>query len=246
MEDPKAYWKIRESRSILKDYMNPTAEDPYALKDISSHNSIIPCPFNFNQDTCSREGAYQVQGSGFLFGHNLLFAPFVPWMMVGDIFNATHLGVPMVLPHRLKGKLLHSYIDWDDLEEQQWVIHDFKKISRIRQDHRDIFHNNWYETHLKNIPYTSDPEVEAKPYIRFIPGEKAAIVIGNNNPDEDVNFKLNIEAEEFGFGEKAALQLTDLWNGKEETITVEQLLNYQIIVPKDKSPGGGVRVLLLN
>ncbi len=245
MENPQANWQVRKSRFVLKDYMNITAEDPYVLKDISSHNSMVPCPYNYDQDTCYREGAYQIQGSGFLFGHNLMFAPFVPWMMVGDLFNATHFGVPGVMHHRLRGKLLHSYIDWDDLEEQEWVINDFKKISSIRHDHNDIFHNNWHEAQLINIPSTSDPESLVKPYARFIPGEKAAIVLGNNDIEQDITFRLKIPLEELGFGDNEEMLVTDLWDGIVETVSVEQLGDIQITVPRDKSPGGGVRVLLL-
>jgi hypothetical protein len=245
MEDPKANWEPRESRYTLKDYLKSTADDPYALKDISSHNSMVPCPYNHFPDSCSQKGAYQIQGSRFLFGHNLLFAPFVPWMMVGELFNPTHYGVPGVLNHRLMGKMLHSYINWDDLEEQQEVINDFKKISNIRNDHMDVFHNNRYETNLVNIPFTSSPEIQAKPYARFIPGEKAALVIGNNNPEEDVTFMLNIPLEMLGFGDLKELLLTDLWTGKKELFPVDQLSDYQITVPRDKSPGGGVRVLLI-
>jgi len=245
MVDPMANWEPGESRYVLKDYKNSTAGDPYGLKDISSHNSMVPCPYNYNQDTCSREGAYQIQGSRFLFGHNLLFAPFVPWMMVGDLFNATHLGVPCVLPHRLKGKLLHSYIDWDDLEEQEDVINDFKKISFIRQEHTDIFHNNRYETHLLNIPYSSDPMIPVKPYARFIPGEKAAIIAGNNDTEKDITFRLKIPLEDLGFGTHTALKFTDLWSGMEKTVNAEEVKDVEIIVPRDKSAGGGVRVLLL-
>lgn len=245
MEDPKANWEPRESYYVLKDYLKPTAEDPYALKDISSHNSMVPCPYNFYPDSCSRKGAYQVQGSRFLFGHNLMFAPFVPWMMAGELFNATHLGVPGVLPHRLKGKLLHSYIDWDDLDEEVEVINDFKKISSIRTGHNDLFHNNSYETNLMNVPFTSTPEIQAKPYARIIPGEKAALVIGNNNPEEDATFRLNIPLEKLEFDDLKELLITDLWTGEKEMIPTDQLNDYRITVPRDKSPGGGVRVLLI-
>jgi len=246
MEDPQASWKLREAQyGTMKNYQNCTAEDPYAVKDISSHNSTVPCPHNYNPDTCSREGAYQVKGSRFLFGHNLMFAPFVPWMMHGEIFNATHLGVPGVMHHRLKGKLLHSYLDWDDVDEQQDVIIDFQKIGNIRRNHRDLFHNNWHEIHLKNIPYKSEPYVEAKPYVRYIPGVKAAIIIGNNSTINDATFNLQIPLEEIGLSNKSELTITDLWTGDVQTINLEKLLQYPVFVPRDKSPGGGIRVLLI-
>jgi len=246
MENPGQGWESYRNRyGFPKDYMNQRADDPYTVKDISNHNSTVPCPYNFNTDTCSREGAYQVQGSRFLFGHNLMFAPFVPWMMHGEIFNATHLGVPGVMSHRLRGKLLHSYLNWDDLEEQQDVIKDFQKISSIRRDHQDIFHNNWHETQLVNIPYTSDPVIDVKPYVRYIPGEKAIIVIGNNSTTHDVTFQLQIPLVKIGLDDRSEISVTDLWTGNMEIVSREQLKQYPISVPRDKIPGGGVRVILL-
>ena len=246
MEYPQASWKTRKARyGSMKDYLNPTSEDPYAVKDISNHNSTVPCPHNYYPDTCSREGAYQVKGSRFLYGHNLMFAPFVPWMMHGEIFNATHLGVPGVMFHRLRGKLLHSYLDWDDLDEQENIMEDFKKISHIRNEHKDLFHNNRHETHLLNIPYTAVPQINAKPYARFIPGKKAVIVVGNNDTTQSATFQLQIPLNDLGFGQRSELVVTDLWTGNTKPIRAELLSDYSIIIPRDKSPGGGVRVILL-
>ena len=109
-------------------------------------------------------------------------------------------------------------LDWDDIEEQKDVITDFQKISKIRKDHQDIFHNNWYETHLINVSYTSEPFIEAKPYVRFLPGKKAVVVIGNYNMTEDVTFNLHIPIEEIGFNDKTELTITDLWTGDIQSI----------------------------
>ncbi|MFC2123781.1 alpha-amylase family glycosyl hydrolase [Bacteroidota bacterium] len=245
MEDPMESWDKHDDLFGTLNYVNVAAEDPYRMKDISSHNSTVPCPHNHNPEECPREGAYQVVGSRFLWGHNLMFSPFVPWMMHGEVFNATHLGVPGVLSHRLKGKLLHSYLDWDDLDEQQDVIRDFMKIGNIRREHSDIFHNNRYETHLLNIPCTSAPQSDVKPYARFVPGEKAAIIIGNDNAVDDVTFLLQIPLEDLGFTGETEITLTDLWTGKEETLNPVKLKEYPITVPRDKSPDGGVRVILI-
>ncbi len=246
MEDPLFSWENPEAEyGSMKSFTNISTEDPYRVKDISSHNSKTPCAYNYNPGECPREGAYQVKGSRFLFGHNLIFAPFVPWMMHGELFNATHLVVPGLLNHRLNGKLLHSYLDWNDIDEQQDVISDFKRIINIRMNHKDIFHNNWHETNLINVPFTSNPYSNVKPYARFIPGEKAIIVVGNNNTVKDVTFRLQISPGKLGFSDEKEFTVTDLWTNSEKTVRVERLSDYPIVVPKDKSPGGGVRVILV-
>jgi len=246
MEDPRFTWQSPHAEyGSLYGFKNTTPEDPYRVKDISSHNSKTPCAHNYDPDKCPREGAYNIKGSRYLFGHNLLFAPFVPWIMSGDLFNATHLVVPGLIHHGINGKLLHSYIDWNDVNEQKDVIDDFIKIVNIRRDHKDIFHNNWYETNLLNVPNTSEPYSNVRPYARFIPGEKAAIVVANNSTKKDVTFKLRIPLDKMGFGGEKEFTVTDLWTGYEKIVGAEQLTGYTVVVPKDKSPGGGVRVILI-
>ena len=174
-----------------------------------------------------------------------MFAPFVPWMMHGEIFNATHLGVPGIFDYSVRGKLLHSYLDWDDLERQQDVVEDFMKIMNIRKEHKDIFHNNRYETNLINVPFASDRPSDAKPYARFIKGEKAAIVIGNPDPYRENTFRLNIPLADLGLADEKELVITDLWTGQSKSAVPQMLEDYSVEVPGDKQAGGGVRVLLL-
>jgi len=240
-------WERPEAEyGSMKSFENITPDDPYRVKDISSHNSKTPYAYNRDPDKYPREGAYQVKGSRFLFGHNLAFAPFVPWMMPGELFNATHLAVPGILNHRLNGKMLHSYIDWDDVQVHDDVVKDFRKIMTIRQENSDIFHNNWYETNLINVPCTSEPSSEVKSYARYIYGKKAAIVIGNNSTEKDVTFSLDIPVDRLGFKGIKELTVTDLWTGNKRKIQAEELKDLKVLVPKDRSPEGGVRVLLIS
>ncbi len=234
---------------LIKDgftFIETTADNPYLIKDISTHNSRVPYVENYNPETFPREGAYKIKGSRFLFGHNLLFAPIVPWMMVGELFNATHLPVPGIVGNRRQWKLLKSYLNWDNVEKQQDVINDFIRIVNIRKNNSDIFHNNLYETHLINVPFSSEPYSEVKPYVRFLPGKKAIVVIGNNDTEHDVVFNLEVPIEKLGFGNEEKLMVTDLWNDNEGIMSTKELLNYSIVVPKDKSPGGGVRAILVS
>ncbi len=246
MKDPMPVLADRASATpTLQPYASASAGDPYRVKDISSHNSMVPAPYNAADGDHAREGAYQLQGSRFLFGHNLMFAPFVPWMMHGELFNATHLGVPGVLGCGLQGKLLHCYLDWDDLDEQRDVITDFRKISQVRDDNSDIFHNNLHDSHVVDVPCTADPPSRATPYARFIPGNKAAIVIGNELTDQDVTFTLNMSLDELGLADTPRIQVSDLWTGTTELVDHDRLQRYQVVVPRDKAPRGGVRVLML-
>lgn len=246
MEDPKFSWESPAAEyGSLKGFHNTDVEDPYRVKDISSHNSKTPCAHNYDPEKYPREGAYNIKGSRYLFSHNLLFAPFVPWMMAGELFNATHLVVPGLLNHGINGKLLHAYLDWDDVNEQQDVIKDFIRIVNIRKNHTDIFHNNSYETNLMNVPSTATPYSNVRPYVRFIPGEKAIVVIGNNDTEHDITFNLRIPLKRLGFDNEQEYTVTDLWTGNKKNLRADQLADYSVMVPKDKSPGGGVRTILV-
>ncbi len=65
------------------------------------------------------------------------------------------------------------------------------------------------------------------------------------NEQQDVTFRLQISLDKFGFGDEKEFTVTDLWTDSEKTVGVEQLSDYLIVVPRDKSPGGGVRVILV-
>ena len=222
-----------------------TASDPYRCKEISGHNVGEPKDKGHAYNSSSpgeREGCYRVKGSRFIYGHNSMFAPMVPWMLPGEVFNATHLALPAA---NYSPKMLHSWLDWTEVESQPAVVEDFRKINKIREEHKDIFHNNMYETKLINVPCTSTPSSPVKPYARYISGKKAGIVIGNNSTTEDVIFKLEIPLAAMGMDGLSELAVTDCWANTTKTVAKSALNSHSILVPRDKATGGGVRVLII-
>ena len=224
-----------------------TENDPYRCKEISGHNVGEPkdecSAYNSNSGgSCGREGCYRVKGSRFIYGHNSMFAPMVPWMLPGEVFNATHLALPVT---DYNAKMLHSWLDWTDVESQKAVVDDFRKINKIRAAHPDIFHNNMYETRLINVPCTSTPASPVKPYARYISGRKAGIVIGNNSTTEDVTFKLEIPLTAMRMDGLNELKVTDCWASTTTRVASNALHHHSILVPRDKAAGGGVRVLII-
>jgi len=230
-----------------------SAKDPYRFKEISSHNCKLKWPHNVDRDKYPRQGCYQIQGSRFLFGHNYILAPYVSWMFAGEEFAASHLAVPSFLPglrkygHQIEvatpGKLLHAYLDWDDLERNQDVFQDMRKILNIRRAHRDVLHSRHHLTQLVNVPCKGTPDIKAKPYARFIRGKKAIVIVGNEGTTDDIAFTLNMPLARFGMDDATDLRVTDLWTGECRVLNKGQLGEYKVRVPKDKSPGGGVRAI---
>ena len=226
-----------------------TRNDPYRSKEISGHNVGEPHDkiqinaFNNPAVPGPREGCYKIKGSRFLYGHNSMFAPMVPIMMTGEVINATHLGLTKSLKNH--SKMLHSWIDWTDTLANKDVIDDFRKINEIRLANKDIFHFNMFETNLINVSSESVPASPVKPYVRFIAGKKAGIVIGNNSTTEDVTFKLHVPLREMGMNNTEEFYVTDSWTSETKKMKKSALENYPVLVPKDKSKGGGVRVIII-
>ena len=67
-------------------------------------------------------------------------------------------------------------------------------------------------------------------------------VLGGRATD-DVTFTLDMPLARFGMAAAADLRVTDLWTGERQVLNKGQLSEYEVKVPKDKSPSGGVRAI---
>jgi len=227
--------------------LTASPSDPYRRDEISGHNigeraDPIKCTANNSPHPGPREGGFKVKGSRFIYGHNSRFAPMVPWMLVGETFNATHLALPAL---DYTPKLLHTYLDWTEVDTYKDVVEDFRKIGQIRAENQDLFHNNIAETKLINVPCTSTPSSPVKPYVRYLVGKKAGVVIGNDSVTEDVIFTLQIPLGALGLDGGPDVSVTDCWTNTTKRVPIRELSQYAVTVPKDRSAGGGVRVLLI-
>ena len=54
---------------------------------------------------------------------------------------------------------------------------------------------------------------------------------------------MKIPLAQFGMGDAGDLRVTDLWTGERQALNEAQLGEYEVKVPKDKSPSGGVRAI---
>ncbi len=69
------------------------------------------------------------------------------------------------------------------------------------------------------------------------------MIVGNESTTDDIAFTLNMPLARFGMGDAGDLRVTDLWTGARQMLNKGQLSEYEVQVPKDKSPGGGVRAI---
>lgn len=199
-----------------------------------------------------------LKGSRARFGYYGIFAPYIPIFYSGDEFwfyrDSTFINkedIVVTTPYPLKtlpcikdwwdAWWAAAQIDWTLLEKEphRSMYLDCRKMLQIRKENQDIFHNDRSRIHL--ISLKSVPE-KPVPFVRFIPGEKAIIVIANDTKKtRTIRLEIPLQLLEMS-GEKELL-LTDLWNEQTKTIKTSQLKNYKITVPADFTPGGGVRLI---
>ena len=80
------------------------------------------------------------------------------------------------------------------------------------------------------------------PYARYIPGEKAIIIIGNDGNSE-VTFTIDIPLELMKMHGWDKYCVTNLWDDSTEIIKKEDMDTLKATVPADYTPGGGVRAI---
>ena len=69
------------------------------------------------------------------------------------------------------------------------------------------------------------------------------MIVGNESITDDIAFTLNVPLARFGMGDAGDFRVTDLWTGERQVLNKGQLSEYEVKVPKDRSPGGGVRAI---
>lgn len=113
-----------------------------------------------------------------LFGYN------IPLFMSGEEFNADQISLPG-LKQKLYGDgekggwLYGSWIQWEQLKDKEHsdMLIDVKKMIKIRRENSDLINNNRSTSNVINL--TKLPNEGLVPYARFVPGEKAIVVITN-------------------------------------------------------------------
>ncbi len=179
-----------------------------------------------------------------MFGYN------IPIFMAGEEFNADQVSLPNLARDLYGGGgpggwLYGSWIQWDQLNDQQHrdMLNDFKKVLAIRRENRDVLHADRAATHILRVPHS--PPCKPMPYVRFIPGEKAIVVVANSSHDEAEThvFTLDIPLADMGLNGNGSYRVTDLWRKQVSTVTEAELHNYKLSVPSASVVDGGGRAI---
>lgn len=228
-------------------------EPRYATMQISSHDEgIMMAAGNY----------YALRGSRFKFGYSAVFGYNIPLFFAGEEFNASAYPLPAVKKAMFDGYetdreveffdgnpgtdaggwLYGNQIDWSELEkpEHREMYEDCRQILHIRQENRDILHYDRRSTHI--LPVRCAPKSGSIPYVRYSPGEKAILIVGNETV-ADHDFILQVPLTQMGLEGFEQYRVTDLWTGDVRILEEKRLACLQVSVPGDYKKGGGVRAV---
>jgi hypothetical protein len=198
---------------------------------------------------------YTVQGSRHVMGYGVLFAPAIPIFMSGDEFDADYKPFPHHTPdlygkgEQGKGRWLYaSWLQWDQLKEERHLamLNDVKRMLEIRGNHTDLIHApspGGSNLNMKALPVTSNAEIPV-PYI-LSNGERAILIAGNpSNMDVEAEVKISLSLLDLP-KETKTIKVTELWpeEKKSQSLTIEELSDFQFTILADLQPGGGLHVV---
>ncbi len=198
------------------------------------------------------DNPYVAQGSRFVWGYGALFSGMVPIFMAGEEFGADYVPLPTLSPRLFGGDdpgkgtwLYGSMIQWDQLDqpEHRAVLDDVTRLIAIRKQEADILaaRPTYAEPNLLPLAYEGDIPVP-QPYLRWADGA-AILVAGNPSTEADVSMTVSLPLDDIGLGGHRLYNVRNLWTGTSETYTSADLLRLVITIPRDKTPGGGLRLL---
>jgi hypothetical protein len=189
---------------------------------------------------------YQLRGSRFEFAYKALFAPYIPLWFGGEEFNADQVNLPN-LRQGLYGEggpggwLYGSQLIWRQRRQpgKAAMLTDARRIIAIRRENREILHADRAATHIADVSATGNGPT---PYIRYLPGRKGILVLGNDDRSAPLIQRLDVPLDEIGLGGRTRFRVTDLFRCKASTMPRAELESLEVRIPPDATPGGGFRV----
>lgn len=212
--------------------------DRYSSVEVSCHDAGWKCPPG---------NYYVIRGSRFRLGYGALLAPQIPIFFAGEEFDADQIGLPK-LRRGLYGDggpggwLYGNRLEWRALDDPRRaaMLADARTLLRIRRENRDLLNGDGHACGLTRVG--AEPAGGPVPYARYIPGDKAIVIVGNDR-EEDVRVRLSLPLREMQLDGYRRYAVTELMTGRTTTWDEDRMSSYEITVPADGASGGGVRVL---
>ena len=240
-----------------------TTFSPAAWRDLVAQFAPSPC-FETLQFSCHDSGwesgpgnYFTLRGSRAWLGYAGVFGFQIPLFMSGEEFDEDPVvGLPDLTKNLYGGGgpggwLYGTQRQWAQLgnASKAAMLADASAMFAIARAHADVLHRDRCSTAIARVPVTPPPEAaeySAVPYARFIAGIKAVLVFANADTAADAHLTAAVPLADLGFASTPFFSLTDLYGGGgQRRVSAQQLAALDVVVPRDKTPRGGLAVLLL-
>ncbi len=188
-------------------------------------------------------------------------SPFIPLWLGGDEAWETPVEDVPLLQQDLFGQsgkpggwMYGSVRQWDDLQnptsKASLMAHDVATLLSIQQTHSDVLSKDTCgPSGIAEVPCSPPtPPGSLAPYVRFLFGTKAVVVVGNGGATP-ATLTLTLPLPAMGFAGKGPFTASFLYGGDGRqgnfTLTESDLKAFPAVIPGDFQAGGGVTVLLL-
>jgi hypothetical protein len=215
-----------------------TVLERFTSVEVSCHDAGWKCPPG---------NWYVVRGSRFRLGYGALFAPHIPIMFAGEEFDVDQVGLPD-LARDLYGSggpggwLYGTQLTWEGLGDpaRAAMLDDSRRMLEIRRAERALLNGDRDAATL--LPVAGAAADAPQPYARFLLGEQAIVVVGND-AEHERSFTLALPLEQMGLDGARRYRVTELMTSGEAVLDAPDVERLQVTVPADRTPRGGVRVL---
>jgi hypothetical protein len=190
---------------------------------------------------------YVARGSRWKLGYGLLLNPQIPLFFAGEEFDADPQPLP-TLTQGLYGSggpggwLYGCRLDWSQLEQpaKRDVLSDVMGYLAARREYRHLLNADIEAATMLRAP--ADGASSLVPYIRYIAGRDAILVVGNDLPRE-ATFHIELPLEPLGFNDSDSMRVSDALDRTQWTCPGAELRDLLVTVGADYQVGGGVRAL---
>jgi hypothetical protein len=156
---------------------------------------------------------------------------------------------PTVPSWHAKGKgrwLYGSMLNWNELDQpgHRAMLEDVKTMIAVRKQGADVLAAapDCEQPRLRAVSCQGDVAVPV-PYVRWN-RQHGIVVVANRDTDRDAHLRLQIPLAEIGLAGHARYRVVNLWPGGPSTVcSAADLAALTIVVPRDRTAGGRLRVL---
>ena len=130
------------------------------------------------------------------------------------------------------------------------MLADVSALFAIAAAHSDVIHRDRCSTAIVRVPVAASgaaaADIVAVPYARFLAGSKAVMVFANADVTTDAALTAAVPLAAMGLAGRGSYTVQDLYAGTAPVAVAEAALAaLPVAVPRDRTPRGGLAVLLL-